>query len=140
MQVKTFEAVDMKQALELVKQELGPHAVIVSSRSVRRDGGMFGLLGRKVLEVTAAVEERKTHEPPAAIKGTSAPDLPPAPGGGRSRGTAKYHDIWMYGHVGLYCSHSSDGRWLYLLGGNQSNRVCIKPYPAYRFLEGRRIL
>ena len=33
MQVKTFEAVDMKQALRRVKEELGPQAVIVSSRS-----------------------------------------------------------------------------------------------------------
>ncbi len=46
MQVKTFEAVDMKQALRRVKEELGPNAVIVSSRSVRRDRGVFGLLGR----------------------------------------------------------------------------------------------
>ncbi len=38
MQVKTFEAVDMKQALQRVKEELGPRAVIVSSRSVRRTG------------------------------------------------------------------------------------------------------
>jgi flagellar biosynthesis protein FlhF len=79
----------MKQALKLVKDELGPRAVIVSSRSVRRDGGLFGLLGRKVLEVTAAVEETK-KENPIAVKGSLAPDLPPA----RPRGTGRYHDIW----------------------------------------------
>jgi flagellar biosynthesis protein FlhF len=89
MQVKTFEAVDMKQALKLVKDELGPRAVIVSSRSVRRDGGLFGLLGRKVLEVTAAVEETR-KENPIAVKGSLAPDLPAT----RPRGTGRYHEIW----------------------------------------------
>lgn len=49
MQLKTFEAVDMKQALRLVKEELGPNAIIVSSRAVKKDRGVFGLLGRKVL-------------------------------------------------------------------------------------------
>ncbi|MFQ5513742.1 MAG: flagellar biosynthesis protein FlhF [Myxococcota bacterium] len=90
MQVKTFEAVDMKQALQLVKQELGPRAVIVSSRTVRRDGGMFGLLGRKVLEVTAAVEDDRKVEP-ATVKGPLAPDLPATP---RKRSGGRYHDIW----------------------------------------------
>ena len=75
MQVKTFEAVNMKQALQLVRDEMGPRAVIVSSRSVRRDGGLFGLLGRKVLEVTAALDE-PAKEDPVAVKGALAPDLP----------------------------------------------------------------
>ncbi len=64
MQVRTFEAVDMKQALQLVKKEMGPRAVIVASRSVRKDGGLFGLLGRKVLEVTAATEDGPEPELP----------------------------------------------------------------------------
>ncbi len=90
MQVKTFEAVDMKQALRRVKEELGPQAVIVSSRSVRRDRGVFGLLGRKVLEVTAAVEGASQAAPPD-ITGTRAPS-PAAPL--RPRGSGVYHDIW----------------------------------------------
>ncbi len=89
MQVKTFEAVNMKQALQLVREEMGPRAVIVSSRSVRKDGGLFGLLGRKVLEVTAAVDEPAKAEP-IAVKGSLAPGLPAA----RPRGTGVYHDIW----------------------------------------------
>ena len=42
------------------------------------------------------------------------------------------------GHVALYVN--SDDHYLYLLGGNQSNSVCIKRYPRYRFLEGRRLI
>lgn len=43
----------------------------------------------------------------------------------------------IYGHVGFFCDATTN--WIYLLGGNQSNRVCVKAYPAYRFLEGRRV-
>ncbi len=90
MQVKTYQAVDMKQALRRVKEELGPNAVIVSSRSVRRDRGVFGLLGRKVLEVTAAVESASGDAPPD-ITGARAPSPPASL---RSRGSGVYHDIW----------------------------------------------
>jgi flagellar biosynthesis protein FlhF len=76
VQVRTFEAVDMKQALKLVRREMGPRAVIVSSRSVRKDGGLFGLLGRRVLEVTAATEDepdpRKAASAGADVSGASA--------------------------------------------------------------------
>ncbi len=89
MQVKTFEAVDMKQALRLVKETLGPNAVIVSSRPVRKDRGVFGLLGRKVLEVTAAIESSKEESPPD-VTGARAPQ----PSVARLRGGSVYHDLW----------------------------------------------
>ncbi len=89
MRVKTFEAVDMKQALNLVKDEMGPRAVIVSSRPIKKDGKLFGMLGRTVLEVTAAVEEGE-KEDPVNVRTVRAPDLP----SGRGRGTGAYHDIW----------------------------------------------
>jgi flagellar biosynthesis protein FlhF len=92
MQVRTFEAVDMKQALQLVKKEMGPRAVIVASRSVRKDGGLFGLLGRKVLEVTAAAEDGTEAELPApsAPPGTAHAGI--ARLGGR-RGSNVYNEI-----------------------------------------------
>jgi flagellar biosynthesis protein FlhF len=102
MRVKTFEAMDMKQAMQLVKQELGPRAVIVASRAVRKDARLFGLLGRKVLEVTAASDEAGAAAP-AEVQGARAPELPagpPAPGSvpathaGRGRAGALYRDIW----------------------------------------------
>jgi len=42
------------------------------------------------------------------------------------------------GHVGIYITN--DENWVYLLGGNQSNQVCIKPYPLNRVLGYRRLL
>jgi flagellar biosynthesis protein FlhF len=87
VRVRTFEAVDMKRALQLVKEELGPRAVIVSSRSVRRDRGRFGLLGRRVLEVTAAAEESQSEQPPA-LRGPVDPAVAPP------RGQGAYRDLW----------------------------------------------
>lgn len=55
MQVKVFEAENMSQALRRVKQELGPSAIIISSRTVRK--GKAGLLKKPRLEITAALEE-----------------------------------------------------------------------------------
>ena len=63
MQFKKFVAADMREALSAVKLELGPDAVIVSTRQL---GG--GLFKKRQLEVTAAVEEpsmpRLFNEPP----------------------------------------------------------------------------
>ncbi|MCP4006726.1 MAG: flagellar biosynthesis protein FlhF [bacterium] len=64
----------MKQALRLVRETLGPSAVIVSSRSLRKDAGLFGLLGRKVLEVTAAVE-KSPKATPIEVPGSRTPNL-----------------------------------------------------------------
>ena len=94
MKVKKFQAVDMQEALKLVKAELGPHAVIIQTRKIVKDKTMFGLFGRPIIEVTAAVEgnaipakggsySRPSSQSPAA----SAPsrrimqeaELPPRP-------------------------------------------------------------
>jgi flagellar biosynthesis protein FlhF len=95
MRVKTFEAVDMKQALQLVKDELGPSAVIVSSRPVRRDARLFGLLGRRLLEVTAAAEETAPGEP-VELRSARPPQAgnPARARGPAGRSAAAYNDIW----------------------------------------------
>lgn len=41
------------------------------------------------------------------------------------------------GHVGFFVNQTDDH--IYILGGNQNNSVCIKPYPQERLLEYRRI-
>lgn len=53
MRVKKFEAKNMKDALRMVKNELGPDAVILSARDNRK----FGLAGDVSVEITAAVSE-----------------------------------------------------------------------------------
>lgn len=54
MRVKKFEAKSMKEALQMVKQELGPDAVILAARDNRKS---FGLGGAASVEITAAVSE-----------------------------------------------------------------------------------
>lgn len=43
------------------------------------------------------------------------------------------------GHVAIYINHSEDGKYIYCLGGNQNNRVCIKAYNASQLLGYRRL-
>src|SRR5215470_2531275 len=84
MHVKRFEAADMAEALRLVKLELGPDAVILSTRQIKKGGGAFGIFGRSFVEVTAAVD-REAVDPPqpasqpralaAAPTRTTTPDV-----------------------------------------------------------------
>jgi len=55
MQTRTFQARNMTEAMQMVKAELGPDAMIISSRSERRKG-ILGIFTRPVIRITAAVE------------------------------------------------------------------------------------
>ncbi len=55
MQVKKFEAPTLQEALDHVKRELGPEAIILQTRTHK---GGFGLLSKGSVEVTAAVSDR----------------------------------------------------------------------------------
>lgn len=55
MQVKKFEARSMKEALEMIKTQLGPDAIILSAKEITKG---FGLGGEKSIEVTAAYSEQ----------------------------------------------------------------------------------
>jgi flagellar biosynthesis protein FlhF len=59
MQVKKFEARTMKEALEMVKAQMGPDAIILSARDNNRS---FGLVGEGSVEITAAVSETTLHK------------------------------------------------------------------------------
>ncbi|MBC7370172.1 MAG: flagellar biosynthesis protein FlhF [Bdellovibrionaceae bacterium] len=54
MQVKKFEARTMKDALDMVKAELGPDAIILSARDNNKS---YGLVGDGSVEITAAVSD-----------------------------------------------------------------------------------
>src|ERR1700733_4353719 len=59
MQVKKYEAKTMKEALQLVKQELGPEAIILSAKDNKRS---FGLAGKGSVEITAAISEKSLQK------------------------------------------------------------------------------
>ncbi len=91
MQIKKYEAVDMPSAIQMIKRELGPEAVILSTRQLRKGRGHFGLFGRPMVEVTAAADraEPSPHaarpsEHPAAVSSAApqhdrrrSPDISP---------------------------------------------------------------
>ena len=56
MQIKVFRAKDMKSALQQVKSTFGPDALILSTRTVRKE--RLGFLRTPELEVTAAVDRK----------------------------------------------------------------------------------
>ncbi len=62
MQVKTFKAADMASGLKQIRQEMGPDALILSTRSVR--DGKLGLLGKPTLEITAAIDSPALQQEP----------------------------------------------------------------------------
>ena len=79
MQVKRFEGVDMQEVLRLIKHELGPNAVILSTRHTKKGKGAFGMFGRPMVEVTAAVDRDEailpSERPAAELRaGTTASD------------------------------------------------------------------
>jgi flagellar biosynthesis protein FlhF len=59
MTVKKFEARSMKEALEMIKTQLGPDAIILSAKEITKG---FGLGGEKSIEVTAAFSETTLHK------------------------------------------------------------------------------
>ncbi|MDE3020156.1 MAG: hypothetical protein KGI53_14160, partial [Nitrospirota bacterium] len=58
MKIKTFQALTMSDAIRSIKEELGPDAVILSSKQIRKGSGVFGIFGRPMVEVAAAVDAR----------------------------------------------------------------------------------
>ncbi|MBW6508758.1 MAG: flagellar biosynthesis protein FlhF [Desulfuromonadales bacterium] len=66
MLVKKFEAETMAAALKQVKETLGPEALILSTRTLRKKG--LGVLGRQTIEVTAAVESPSMRRPSAPAR------------------------------------------------------------------------
>ena len=74
MKIKTYQAATMQDAIRQIKAELGPDAVILSTRQVRATSGTMALLGRQMVEVTAATDTAplvkappRTVPPPAPV-------------------------------------------------------------------------
>lgn len=68
MKIKKYEAANMKEALKLIKEDLGSDAVILSTKKVMKENN-FGLFAKPVLEVTAASD----YKAPADKKAPGRP-------------------------------------------------------------------
>ena len=62
MRIKTFEAFEMAEALRAVRDAMGPDAVILATREIPKHQGSGGLLGRPIVQVTAAIDRADPEE------------------------------------------------------------------------------
>ncbi len=56
MRVKKFVAESLKSATDRMRAELGPEAIVLSTRSVPR-GGMLSFVAKDMIEITAAIDD-----------------------------------------------------------------------------------
>ena len=77
MRIRRFEAPTVQEALQKVRQDLGPLAVILYTKRVRR-GGFFGWMGTEMAEVTAGVDATETEAPAARTQALAAAQAPGA--------------------------------------------------------------
>lgn len=70
MRVKKYTVNNMPEALDVIRMDLGPNAVILHSEKVRK-GGFLGLFGAKKLEVVAAVDTDLEDFPQPSRKGNT---------------------------------------------------------------------
>jgi len=66
MLVKTFQAATMAEALRQVKAELGPDAMILSTKK-EKQGGILGFFSKQVVKVTAAIDPHRPAPPPPVV-------------------------------------------------------------------------
>ncbi|MCS7237421.1 MAG: flagellar biosynthesis protein FlhF [Thermoguttaceae bacterium] len=85
MEIRTYRAATMQEAMEIIRRELGPDAAILHAREVRRSR-LFGLLpGTREIEVTASCGVRvpyklapePVYQPPRTV--SAAPSAVKAP-------------------------------------------------------------
>ena len=86
MRIKVFKAADLKEAMAMVKDELGRDAVILHTKRYRK-GGLLGFKSKEIVEVTAAVDDTprrprvklpKNAKPTAVVPPSVSSVRPPA--------------------------------------------------------------
>ena len=77
MQIKRYEVLEIKDAIELIKKDLGEEAVIISTRQVNGSNDL-GFFGKPFLEVVAAVDYNEEDiVPPKENRGFNQDILTP---------------------------------------------------------------
>jgi len=54
MDLKRYRVNNIKEALKFIKRDLGPDALIISTKQIKEGKGAFGIFSKTILEVTAA--------------------------------------------------------------------------------------
>lgn len=92
MQVKVFEAKDMATGLKMVKEALGPDALILSTRTIRN--GKFGVIGKPMMEITAAVDNTWKEPPSRQQQQRHQSRTMEAPAISSRQADISYDEIW----------------------------------------------
>jgi len=87
MRIKRYEAPTIQEALQKVKKDLGPEAVILYTKTFRK-GGVLGIFGKPMAEITAGIDlnlmddvaRRKTSTASGVMEAPETVMLKPAPG------------------------------------------------------------
>lgn len=72
MHIKRFEAASLEEALAQVRAALGPDALILSTRTLKRGRSAFGLMARSVVEVQAARERGPSPERTTTVEASES--------------------------------------------------------------------
>lgn len=91
MLVKVFESDEMASALKMVKETLGPDALILSTRTIRKGG--LGVFGKPTLEVTAAVESPELAPEPS-VERAPAKKSEASVSAAAAEEEITYQDLW----------------------------------------------
>ena len=67
MRIKKYVAENMREAIAKIKEDLGPNALIISSRRVRKDKNMFGLFGKEMVEISASSDQPENTNIPESV-------------------------------------------------------------------------
>lgn len=124
MQVKKFEAPTIAEALKLVKTELGPEAIILSTKNHRKG---FGLLSKASVEVTAAVADKSL-----AKKQITEKVVPPATKEAIGKMPASKQAEIFEGFAGHYADKRAKGRTNVAAAESKSR---VETAPAQRYVD-----
>ena len=81
MELRTYQAESVNDALAAIQRDFGADALVVHSRTFRR-GGILGFGARQIVEVTVTSRKASSAERPATPPKTATPPPPAAAGAG----------------------------------------------------------
>lgn len=78
MRIKRYESSDLQSAIQKVKADLGENAIILNTKR-RKKGGFWGLFGKEIIEITAALADSPKVPPSFPSPSATLPTETPHP-------------------------------------------------------------
>lgn len=78
MRIKRYESSDLQSAIQKVKADLGENAIILNTKR-RKKGGFWGLFGKEIIEITAALADSPQVPPSFPSPPATLPTETPHP-------------------------------------------------------------